>query len=309
MDKAAFAPWRKLFLLCLYTALVTGAWVWWQGRKTLDADGLLQTLPEERMVRAYVDLKLLRSAGFLDVLAGSKTPLEPEYLAFIKATGFDYRTDLEAVAAGFADERTYIAARGRFDWVRLAAYAKTQGGSCQGTNCQMPGSQPKRNISFAPLRPDVLALAVTPEPGGALAIFLGKWKNPPRIPTTPLWVSAPGSMFSDAAALPDGSRAFFSPLAQTSHADFKLSPSPNGFSLDLLGTCLTPAACQEVAGQLTKITELLRKMLARDNLKPPPADLSSVLTGGEFSAQESSVIGRWPMDRTFLDKLVADRLP
>ena len=50
-------------------------------------------------------------------------------------------------------------------------------------------------------------------------------------------------------------------------------------------------------------------MLMRDNLKPSAADLTSVLTGGQFRSQGSSLNGSWPVDREFLDKLVSDRLP
>jgi hypothetical protein len=301
--------WRKVALLLLYTAVVTGAWMWWRARSAFDAEALLQTLPEARMIHVYVDFNLLRGAGFLDVLAGSKTPLEAEYIRFVKDTGFDYRTDLDAAALGFDQGKTYIAAKGRFDFARLSAYAKSQGGSCEGALCQMPGSQPTRVISFQALRPDVLALAVSPEKDTATTMAVGKWKVEPKITRAPVWIAAPGTAFQNTSALPDGSRAFLSPLAQTQRADFTLIPAPQGFTLDFNATCAAPEACSEAAAQLTQTTNLLRKMLGRDKLQPSPEDLTSILTGGQFEAKGTALTGHWPIDKRFLDKLVTDRLP
>jgi hypothetical protein len=62
-----------------------------------------------------------------------------------------------------------------------------------------------------------------------------------------------------------------------------------------------------MATQFSSVTDLLKKMLERDNLKPAPADLSSVLLAGRFDAQKDQVIGTWPIDRKFIESLVSGK--
>ncbi len=66
------------------------------------------------------------------LIAGSKSAEDPEYKTFVEQTGLDYRTDLDAVAAAFAEGNTYLALRGRFVSKKLAAYAQSHGGKCEG---------------------------------------------------------------------------------------------------------------------------------------------------------------------------------
>jgi hypothetical protein len=96
-------------------------------------------------------------------LAGSKAVEEPDYQQFVNETKFDYRQDLDAIAAAFKDGKVYFALRGRFHWKDLKDYAARQGGSCHGDFCVVAGSQPNRRISFYPLKRDVLAMAIGPD--------------------------------------------------------------------------------------------------------------------------------------------------
>ena len=123
---------------------------------------------------------------------------EADYKKFVEQTGFDYRTDLDAVAAGFRDGDEYFAVQGRFKWNRLADYAQSHQGKCGNGTCSMPASQAGKTISFSLLRRDVLALAVARDPQASRVIFPGFWKDPPTIPAAAIWVSAPPYVFADA---------------------------------------------------------------------------------------------------------------
>jgi hypothetical protein len=307
-----FQPWQLAVTVALGCAAVVSAVHWWSRRTPFDAAAMLQTLPEDRSVHLYVDLEMLRDAGFLDLLAGSGSPEEPDYRRFVEDTGFDYRVDLHAVAMAFTDGNLYLSARGNFEWSLLASYARAQGGQCLNSVCQMPATRPDRVISFYPLRPDVLALAVSAEPRGVTMISQSNWRTAPRIPPVPVWVSAPGAKFADVSSLPAGSHSFLSPLRQGRGAIFTLGPADipgeAAFGLRMEGGADSPAVAAEIARQLTSAAELLRNMLARDNLKPNPADLSGVLASGRFRADGTRVSGVWSIDRRFLEGLLSGGL-
>src|SRR5262249_27120126 len=126
---------------------------------------------------------------------GSKAAEDADYRKFIDQTGFDYRSDLDAVAAAFVHGDMYMVARGRFEWKRLNEYALSQGGACRNAICTMPGSSREKNISFYPVKSDILALAVAKDERGSDMIAQTKWRNPPRLPSEPVWISVPSYMF------------------------------------------------------------------------------------------------------------------
>ena len=110
-----------------------------------------------------IDFVQLRHSGVFDQLVGSKMMEEADYQAFVRDSGFDYKRDLDAVVASFTPMGTFFVVRGRFDWKKLEAYAKQSGGSCYNELCHMPGSDPERRISFVPLSPGLMGLAVGKE--------------------------------------------------------------------------------------------------------------------------------------------------
>jgi hypothetical protein len=275
---------------------------WRRSATQFDEKGLLSSLPRDRAVKVYLDADALRAGGLLDSIAGSQASEEPDYRHFIEQTGFDYRRDLNAAAASFVNGDVYIAARGHFDWTRLAEYARSQHGECSGSFCSMPASQPKRYISFHPLRDNVLALAVTGEQRGAAGIA---GPGPQRadatdpVPSSPVWISAPGTAFRDLSGLPDGSH-ILSPLADAEEVSFSLGAS----KIQLDAICSSPEVAASVVVKFTATTNLLRSMLQRDKLTPSPADLSGVLVAGRFETRASHAIGTWPIQKPFIDSLL-----
>jgi hypothetical protein len=247
----------------------------------------------------------LRASGLLDLLAGSSAAEEPDYRRFVDQSGFDYRRDLDAVAAAFVDGNIYVSVRGHFDQKRLSAYALAQRGKCWDTLCSMPASQANRNISFYPLSSGVLALAITAAERGAQDISPPGNKAPAVIPSGPVWVSAPGPAFSDLGGLPAGAR-ILSPLADAQEATFSvrpLTPAGDRFEIRLEAQYTTPEAARRVAQQFTSTTELLRSMIRREKLTPNPADLSGVLTAGTFETKGTSALGVWPIEKRFFQAL------
>jgi hypothetical protein len=275
---------------------------------------LVQCLPQDRSLHVYLNVGLLRSAGILDLLAGTQGTEEADYKKFVEQTGFDYRTDLDAVAAGSRDDDEYFAVQGRFKWDRLANYAQSHQGKCQDGTCSMPASKPGKTISFSLLRRDVLALAVASDPQGSRVIFPGFWKEPPKIPATAIWVSAPPYIFSNLPMVPSGLSPFRTQLSHAHNTVFTLGPAPNqttdqkAFELRMTVDCGAPDDATKMAAQFVSVTELLKKMLDRDKLKPAAGDLSGVLIAGHFEAQKDQVTGTWPIERKFIESLVSGKV-
>jgi hypothetical protein len=274
---------------------------WRESFTPYEGSRLLLSLPLDQAVKLYIDADALRAAKLLGSVAGSPASEEPDYRRFVEETGFDYRNDLNAAAASFLNGDAYMAVRGRFDWKRLSEYARAQRGQCSGSFCSMPASRPNRYISFYPLRPNVLALAVAADERGAARVMppRGDRKTPDPVPAAPVWISAPGSAFRDLSGLPDGSH-ILSPLADAQEASFSLHDG--GVHLD--ASCASPEIAASVVVRFTATTDLLRKMLERDKLAPSPADLSGVLVAGRFETRASHAIGTWPLQKEFIESLL-----
>jgi hypothetical protein len=298
------APQTRLVLAAGLLAAAGGFFWYKQSQGNADAFKLVQMLPREGGMVAYVDFAELRAAGLLTAL--SKASEEPDYRKFVEQSGFDYTRDLEAVAVSFLNGEEFGAARGKFDWKRLAAYAAAQGGSCKDSLCSLPASKPESFISFYPLRSNVLAIAVSHDASAASKI------DPPHgssvfLDSGAVAFSAVGSEFEAGKSLPAGAQAFLSPLSKARRVAFYAGQAGRGspnLELRLDAECLTQESAEELAKQLTKTTELLKNMLARQKMTARPDDLSGLLVAGSFTAQNGRVAGRWPLSRTFVESLV-----
>ncbi|MGD0348685.1 MAG: hypothetical protein ABSA85_18145, partial [Terracidiphilus sp.] len=163
---------KRAALLIIMIATVCGLAVWGVARLRYHSlrttADWLQRLPTRDSVVFYIDFAALRQAGVLQKMAGSKVAEEPEYKVFVMKTEFDYARDLDAVLACFTPRAKYLVAEGRFDWSSLQSYAREQGGACRDALCRMSGSTPERKISFFPLRPNLMGLAVSPDDSAAI---------------------------------------------------------------------------------------------------------------------------------------------
>jgi len=280
---------------------------WWRVSSAYDAARLISVLPTDRATVVYLDAGELRRSGMLELLAGSKAAEEPDYRKFVDETGFDYRNDLDVLAASFAENQVYATLRGRFQWKQLTAYAESQGGECHYTLCTMPGSSVERKISFFPLKSDVLALAVSNDPRAVASIGAGGRPQAP-VPRDPFWISVPAAVFNRPDAFPAGTRAFLSPLAHAEKVTFAAGPQGDRLQLRLEVACATPEAAAGLVKQFSGMTGLLKSMIEREHMTPNPRDLSGVLVAGTFEQRQSTVIGTWPVDRGFVEALASGQI-
>lgn len=301
-------PWQLVLLVIVVCGGVLWVAHWLRTSRKIDAAGLVQCLPPDRATHVYIDVDALRRAGLLQLLAGSSAQEEPDYRRFVEQTSFDYRMDLDAVAIAFLNGNNYFALRGRFDWKQLSKYAAGQGGQCANAICEMPASTPDRHISFYPLRPDILALAVSAEERGVNMIGPSQWKNPPQLPPEPVWISAPSFAFSDAKSFPAGTRSFLRPLESASRIVFAIGPQADRLQIRLDVTCADSKTAKELASDLTKATEQLKKMLTLDHQTPGPGDLASVLIAGNFQQNDQRVTGTWPLDRALVEAFTGGKI-
>ncbi|MEQ1947996.1 MAG: hypothetical protein ABL995_12455 [Bryobacteraceae bacterium] len=300
-----FQPWQLAILVIAACAGVIAFARWRSLAKPYDAAQLLSALPVDRGTLFFVDVDQLRQGGILDALAGSKAVEEPDYRNFVDQTGFDYRSDLNSVAAVFDSGKIYAAIRGRFDWKQLAAYARSQGGVCQYTICTMPASAPDRNISFYPIRRDVLALAVTSEERGVATISPGQGK-PKVIPEDPIWLWAPRQSFQRPDSLPAGVQLLLAPLTNAQSIALSAGPGKNGLRLHAVVALASPNDAVAVAKQFQTLTNSLRQLAPAD---AGSGDLMGLLANGSIEPKGASVIAEWPIAPEFLKSLATDRQP
>ena len=274
--------------------------------------GMLQRLPARNAITLFLDFNALRQSGILKLVSPAKATEEPEYQTFVHATGFDYRHDLDLAAASFSNDGEFFVIKGRFDWNKLGAYAMAQGGTCEGRLCSMPGSTPQRRISFFPVQSNLMALAVSGDSLAAMRLAhteaAGLAVQPLDPPSDPVWLSIPADSLKTTDRLPPGTRAFATALASADKILLSLGPQGRQLEARLAVTCRTAVDAAALTAQLQRVTALLQEMIARENQRPDPKDLSGVLTAGVFQQAGRRVTGRWPLPLVFLESLAGGAL-
>jgi len=296
---------NRIWITAAAALLLAGGVLWfWLSRRTPGVADLIEHLPPAEAVVARIDVAALRRAGVLDRIAGSRAIEESEYKAFVTQSGFDYREHLDGVLAAFHGGQVYLLLTGRFNHKALEEYAVRQGGTCEKQYCRMPASTPGRVISFFPLRAGVMALSTGPDAWGAAAMQNAVKTRPAiRWVDKPMWVYIPGKAFRSADALPAGTRLFAKALEDAEDALFWIGPQGGRLEAQIEATCKTEEGAVILRAQLEKVTEVLQKMIQRTGAKPNPGDLSGVLTQGTFRREGRRMIGRWPIERAFLESL------
>lgn len=262
-------------------------------------------LPHDNSVIFYADLNAIRQADLLAQLVGTKSVEELDYRKFVTESGFDYKTDLDRFAIAFQDKSRFAVAVGRFDWTKIKNYALQSKAQCTNGVCEIKGNPLENLVSFYPMQGSALAMASTPNPGGVYSVApnktAGKLSDP--WPTTaPVWIWVPGSIWRDPSKLPTGAKLFASALAPSTNALFTVEPTDRGKNLTLQVSinCTSEQDAKKVLQQLEEATTLLRKMLARDGLKPTPADLAGLLINGKFQIENTRVRGQWPLEMALI---------
>lgn len=274
------------------------------------ADSLLGRLPTRDATVGQVDVAAIRAAGF--ALGGKSGVLrEPEYEDFIKRSGFNWEKDLDRLTWSFTATAKYFVVEGRFDWRKLDAFVKAEGGECRDGFCTVRGSQPGREISFFPLRGNVMALAVSADRYAADQLRQEHRFEPghpfSKPPSAPLWLHF--SKFSLQSFEPEspGLRGFARILRETEEALLVLEPKEDAFVVRLDARCESPQKAQALAGDLTKLTELLNRMLKMEKAAAGEADFATVLANGRFDAEQNLLHGNWPIAKAFLTSLFSEQ--
>ena len=297
-----------MLALCGAAVLLAGAGIWRSvraDRAFRDPHLLLSRFPAEDSLVLSVDAATLRRAGFLEP---AKTPSEPEYKAFLDGTGFDYRRDLDSLTAAFSRSGSYFILRGRFNWKQLEAYAEHNGGGCYQQLCRMQGSTPERRISFLPLRPDAMALAVSTS--DLAATRLARTGDPVTspLPDSPVWISVPGSELRRQSALAPNLRFMLSALGSADRVVVTFDATSNGAEAHLEATCGTEDNAKVLASQLriatSELKEALKQAQARDHAAQDDQSLT-VLTTGKFDQAGRKATGTWPLPKNLLDSLLS----
>ena len=264
---------------------------------------LVSFLPTSDAVVVYIDVDAIRRSGVLNMVAGSKAAEELEYEQFVGQTLFDYRQDLDAVAASFKEGQVFLVARGRFHWKNLMDYAVHQGGTCHNGFCTVDSSRPHRRVSFYALKPDLMAMGVSQDDSAAYQVNRNSGNLNLVAPNQPVWIVVPAVALKNTESLPAGTRAYASALRNAEEIVFSIGPQQDHLELSLKVTAKDDVSASALLVDLENTTNTLRKMMAREHLKPNPADLSGVLTGGTFRREDRRVLGAWPIPRAFVDSL------
>jgi hypothetical protein len=297
-----FQPWQLAVVLIAVCAAVVAGIYRYRVRGGSNPAGLISYLPTANATVVYLDVEAQRRSGLLNMIAGSKAAQELEYQQFVDETLFDYKQDLDAVAAAFKDDQMFLALRGRFHWKNLMVYAGLQGGTCHNSYCTMPASRPNRRISFYPLRPDLMAMAVSTDDFAAYQVI----RKPDRLTvppfSQPVWLLVPASKLRDSDALPAGTKPFASALVEgTNEIVFTIGQVGDRLALSLNVLCRDTQTASRLFESFEKTTETLRKWIAREHQQPNPGDWSGPLAGGVFRRENQRVFGQWPMSRAFVE--------
>ncbi|HEY4089161.1 MAG TPA: hypothetical protein VGM43_24700 [Bryobacteraceae bacterium] len=274
---------------------------WSESRGFEDLHQVLGRFPAEDAVALHIDFAGIRKAG---LLTDSSVPLEAEYKQFLDGTGFDYRKDLDEVTASFSKSGNFFIARGRFNWRKLRDYAAKQGGSCYEDLCRMQGSQPDRRISFLPLEPNMMALAVSTDDLAANRLAKAGAPVKTELPSAPVWVLVPGSMLRESAVMPPGMALMLSALKSADRLVVTVSASGNALAAKMEATCQSQDDAKVLASQLRIVTAKLKTALSEDP-RAQGDELVKVLAGGTFDDSGVRVNGQWPFSKELIASLTS----
>ena len=304
-----FQPWQLALALIAVCAVAVGGVYWYRARGPVSPAELTSYIPTANATVLFVDVDAIRRSGILKMISGSKAAQELEYRKFVDETLFDYREDLDQVAAAFKDGQVFFALKGRFHWKNLIDYTVRQGGSCHNGFCTAPASRPNRRISFYPVRPDVMGLALSSDDFAAYQVSRKGDKASFPAPLDPVWVVVPALALRDTDSLPAGMRSYASALRSAEEIVFTLGGENDHLRVSLTVECRDAQDASALEREFENTTTTLKKWIEREHQQPNPADLSGVLVAGTFRQEDRRVYGQWPIARAFVDGIMGESVP
>ena len=274
-----------------------------QGRDFSDR-ALLAHMPEQEGATVFLNIGALRQSGLLDAIAGKRDEEEPEYQAFVRETGFNYRDDLDAVLAHFAIDFNIFILRGRFSWQQIGGHMRANGGQCLNGVCWMQVAR-GRYVSALPLSANVVAIGTGGHRNVVYSALPLRTNAIPTLPSEPLWAELSEDFLKNPSRLPDGTRSFVTALQGARSVFLSAGPSQGGLQAHLRAAFATPKEALERKEMLEQATALLQKFFDRDRQKPSESQLATMLTAGKFEQNQDLLLGHWPLERTFFEHVVS----
>ena len=271
--------------------------MWWY-RSRLQGRGIVTAamLPASAHILLGIDVATLRSTGVLERIVGSADIESAEYRQFVNEIHFDYRKDLDYVAAGLAQEANYFVLRGRFDGDALQTYARINGGGCSDVFCYAQ-TDAGRTISFYQPDSGTLALAIGSDRNAVRAMAQPAPEREPP-PAAVAWAVA------EKPALEAKEVTFAGPylkmFEQADRVTASVEPSLAGLRANLAVLSADAAVLASIADQLSGILRSLDRKSS--NL------LVSALASGKLTKTETRIDVAWSLDaRTFGALLLGER--
>jgi hypothetical protein len=295
----------KLLVAAAAVVAVSGVAYWRISARPLSHAEMLGRLPLAGRVVVRLDVAALRASGLLDSLAGSANLEEPEYRQFRTETGFDYRRDLDTALVSHSPNEVSFLLTGRFEWSKLEAYARKQGGSCGNGICRVKSSTPGRTVSFARINASTLAMASSIETDAVRTMLA-----PPapvvdtEYPRDPVWFVIPSERLHDEKILPTGTRMFATALGNPDRLTLAIGPKGDGFIATLSARYPSIEHAAQTLIELNAATKLLQRLLRLEHKEPNPRDLTGVLSRGDFRVEGERLTATWPIERVFFESIL-----
>jgi hypothetical protein len=167
----------------------------------------------------------------------------------------------------------------------------------------MEGSSEERQISFFPLRVDVMALAVGPDRSLAWSLAeRGKGLNPGP-PASPIWIRFEPQALREAGAS-EPLRVLLGLMEGAEEVQLEVTKSASGYQGLLEAECRSPETATWMASQLTAATRALGALSAGEGKASGQTTVGEMLAQGVFEARGSRVFGRWPISQAFVEGIL-----
>lgn len=277
-----------------------------RGALTRGSVGVAELLPPNpRGVTVFIDVALLRSAGYLQDFA-TKIEADPIYREFAAGTGFDYARDVDSMAASkYPDGHVDAFLTARLHWDRFRQFANSHGGWSEGDTCAFPGSEPHRWVLMTHVASGLLGVRIaTGEPTAKTRGQSAEKIAGAVLPQAPVWMRFGADALRASNDLPVPLNVLAAVLRPASDATVLLRPAAAGaaFDLDLRAQFAAPAQADAARTQLQSATTLLKLGLAREQL-PDSAGVAAFLASGSFRSVGSELDATWPVQRALLDAI------
>ncbi len=314
---------RKAALLLFPLLICIAGASWWYVRARAAAavafpSEVLPLLPNDVSMVGYLDMAALRDEPLVQRILSMAAPASPapEYLSFVKETGFDYERDLDRVvlistplpassrARAPAPAATLAIADGRFDQKKIEAYAERNGTRQQRDGrtiytAAAPANRaagiPARLTEFTFLSPTRVALAT----GADLSLLFSQHSADAvlldqisRVSGSPVFLVAKPSVITPAS----GPAAPISTPMLSTLRWINLAARPDGANLllSLEGLCDGPGQARQLASTLELVRGFAQGLLTdpktRSSLPPQTLGaLSQTLQSAQISTDAARV--------------------